>query len=106
MTLGHRFLPVLTKASAALLIAFVAAAGLAQSTANASKKDAKPAADAGAMPFNPLYMDHSVKPRVVVTTDGEIDDRCSMIRFLLYSNEFDVEAIIYNSSMFHWLGQT
>src|SRR5262245_51504560 len=44
------------------------------------------------------------RPRVVVTTDGEIDDRDSMIRFLLYANEFDVEALIYNSSRFHWLG--
>jgi hypothetical protein len=45
-----------------------------------------------------------VRPRVIVTTDGEIDDRDSMIRFLLYANEFDVEALIYNSSRFHWLG--
>ena len=44
------------------------------------------------------------RPRVVVTTDGEIDDRDSMIRFLLYANEFDIEALIYNSSRFHWLG--
>ena len=29
-----------------------------------------------------------------------------MIRFLMYSNEFDVEALIYNSSRFHWLGYT
>jgi hypothetical protein len=41
-----------------------------------------------------------------VTTDGEIDDRCSVIRFLLYSNEFDIQGLIYNSSRFHWLGQT
>jgi hypothetical protein len=46
------------------------------------------------------------KPRVIVTTDGEIDDRCSMIRFLMYSNEFNVEGLIYSSSRFHWLGQT
>ncbi len=47
-----------------------------------------------------------VRPRVVVTTDGEIDDRCSMIRFLMYANEWDVEALIHSSSRFHWLGQT
>lgn len=46
------------------------------------------------------------KPRVIVTTDGEIDDRCSMIRFLLYANEFNVEGLIHSSSRFHWLGQT
>ena len=30
----------------------------------------------------------AARPRVIVTTDGEIDDRDSMIRFLLYANEF------------------
>jgi len=53
-----------------------------------------------APPFGPP----AARPRVVVTTDGEIDDRDSMIRFLLYANEFEIEALIYNSSRFHWLG--
>ena len=44
------------------------------------------------------------KPRVLVTSDGEIDDECSMIRFLLYSNEFDVEGIVKTSSQYHWQG--
>ncbi|MCA9260604.1 MAG: DUF1593 domain-containing protein [Planctomycetales bacterium] len=44
------------------------------------------------------------RPRVIVTTDGEADDRCSMVRFLLSSNEFDVEAIVNSSSQFHWEG--
>jgi hypothetical protein len=47
-----------------------------------------------------------VKPRVIATTDGEIDDRCSMVRFLLYANEWDVEGLIHSSSRFHWLGHT
>lgn len=46
------------------------------------------------------------KPRVIVTTDGEADDRASMVRFLLSSNEFDVEGIINSSSQFHWVGGT
>ena len=29
-----------------------------------------------------------------------------MIRFLMYANEWDIEAIIYSSSRFHWLGNT
>ncbi len=37
------------------------------------------------------------KPRVIVTSDGEIDDECSMVRFLLYANEFDIEGIIAGS---------
>lgn len=44
------------------------------------------------------------KPRVIITTDGEADDRASMVRFLLTSNEFDVEAIVNSSSQFHWIG--
>lgn len=44
------------------------------------------------------------RPRVIVTTDGEEDDRCSMIRFLLTSNEFEVEGIVNSSSQFHWVG--
>mgnify|MGYP003633623121 FL=1 len=40
----------------------------------------------------------SEKPRVIVTSDGEIDDECSMVRFLLYANEFDIEGIITSSS--------
>lgn len=44
------------------------------------------------------------KPRIIVTTDGEADDRASFVRFLLTSNEFDVEAIVNSSSEFHWVG--
>jgi hypothetical protein len=46
----------------------------------------------------------NARPRVIATTDGEIDDRCSMVRFLLYANEWDIEGIIYSSSKFHWVG--
>lgn len=44
------------------------------------------------------------KSRVIVTSDGEIDDECSMIRFLLYANEWDIEGIITSSSQYHWHG--
>src|SRR6476646_4760915 len=57
-------------------------------------------------PPAPSFPAPKPRPRVIATTDGEIDDRDSMIRFLMYSNEWDVEAIIYNSSRFHWLGNT
>lgn len=43
-------------------------------------------------------------PRVVVTTDGEMDDQASMHRLLLYSNELDIEAIVSSSSRWHWAG--
>lgn len=44
------------------------------------------------------------KPRVIVMTDGEVDDRCSMVRFLLYTNNVDVAAIIETSSCFQRQG--
>lgn len=44
------------------------------------------------------------RARVLVTTDGEIDDECSMVRFLLCANEFDVEGIVLTSSQYHWRG--
>ena len=44
------------------------------------------------------------RPRVIVTSDGEIDDECSLVRFLLYANEWDIEGIITSSSQYHWRG--
>jgi hypothetical protein len=45
-----------------------------------------------------------VKPRIIITADPELDDNNSMIRFLLYSSDVQVEGLIYASSMFHWKG--
>ncbi len=45
-----------------------------------------------------------VKPRVIVLTDGEVDDRSSMIRFLLYTNDIDLEAIIQTNSVYQKIG--
>ena len=44
------------------------------------------------------------RPRVVVTTDPELDDSNSLLRYLLYSTDFRTEGIIYASSQFHWKG--
>jgi hypothetical protein len=46
----------------------------------------------------------NIRPRVIATSDGEIDDECSMVRFLLYANEWDVEGIVTSSSQYHWQG--
>ncbi len=53
---------------------------------------------------NVLAQNEEIKPRIIVTSDGEIDDECSMVRFLLYANEFDIEGIITSSSQYHWHG--
>ena len=44
------------------------------------------------------------RPRTIITADPELDDLNSMIRLLLYSNEIDIEGLIYASSRFHWRG--
>src|SRR5215475_12201190 len=44
------------------------------------------------------------RPRVVVTADPELDDSNSLVRYLLYSADFQTEGIIYASSGFHWKG--
>lgn len=46
--------------------------------------------------------DHGV--RTIVTTDPELDDNNSLIRFLLYSNEIKVEGLVTASSGPHWKG--
>lgn len=43
-------------------------------------------------------------PRTIVTTDGEIDDVDTFIRMLLYSNEYQLEGLVYSSSMWHYKG--
>lgn len=44
------------------------------------------------------------KPRVIVMTDGEVDDRCSMIRFLLHTNDVQVLGIIQTNSVYQRKG--
>jgi len=48
--------------------------------------------------------DKKERPRIIITADPELDDNNSLIRFLLYSNEFDVAGLVYASSQFHWKG--
>lgn len=44
------------------------------------------------------------KPRIIITTDGEVDDMNGFIRFLHYANEFEIEGLVYSSSMWHYAG--
>lgn len=48
-----------------------------------------------------MHLSGAARPRVIATTDGEIDDECSLVRFLLYANEWDVEGIVTSSSQYH-----
>lgn len=44
------------------------------------------------------------KPRTVLLLDPELDDQNSLVRYLLYSNNFDTKGIVYQSSSVHWKG--
>jgi hypothetical protein len=55
-----------------------------------------------AMPMLPPGM----RPRVIATTDGEVDDRSSMIRFLLYTCDFDVAGIVQVNSRYQKSGHS
>ena len=48
----------------------------------------------------PASIPHVEKPRVVVMTDiaNEPDDQMSMVRFLVYANQFDVEGLVATTS--------
>ncbi len=48
----------------------------------------------------------STRPRVIATTDGEVDDRSSMIRFLLYTCDFDVAGIVEVNSKYQKRGHS
>jgi hypothetical protein len=52
----------------------------------------------------PITEKPPAKPRVVVTADPELDDSNSLVRYLLYSTDFQTDGIIYASSGFHWKG--
>lgn len=58
-----------------------------------------------------LAAEDTTRPRVIATTDGEVDDRSSMIRFLLYASDFDIAGIVQVNSKYqkhghsdkHWI---
>jgi len=82
--------PTIIKISLHCVLA-IGSVALAIQTASAA-----PAAKAGTPP----------KPRVIVTTDGEIDDHSSMIRFLLYASDYDVAGIVEVNSKFQKNGHS
>ena len=53
---------------------------------------------------NELMAQQNAKPRIIITADPELDDNNSLIRFLLYSSDVNIEGLIYASSQFHWKG--
>lgn len=54
--------------------------------------------------LNAQHRDRQTKPRIIITADPELDDNNSMIRFLMYASDVNIEGLIYTSSGFHWKG--
>jgi len=75
--------------------------GMAGALAATAQAQSAPAAASA-----PIYNETppGAKPRVVVTTDPELDDSNSLLRYLLYTPDFRTEGLIYASSQFHWKG--
>ena len=44
------------------------------------------------------------RPRVIVTTDMEVDDMNSVVHLALHLNELDVAAFVYTASQYHFQG--
>ena len=44
------------------------------------------------------------RPRVIVTTDLEVDDMNSLVHLALHLNELDVAAFVYTASQYHFQG--
>ena len=52
----------------------------------------------------PAFAQSPAKPRVVITQDPELDDVNTVIRAVLYNNDFKLEGLIYASATMHWKG--
>jgi len=85
----------------ALSAAALVAAGIAVTT---PAQAAAPAAPALLAAGDQSADDGDPRPRTVITQDGEIDDMDSLVRFLYYANEVDLEGIVYSSSTYHYRG--
>jgi hypothetical protein len=46
----------------------------------------------------------NTRPRVVLMDDPELDDQNTVVRYLLYTDQFTTEGLVYSSSGVHWAG--
>jgi hypothetical protein len=84
-------------AAGALCLVSPLAVGTAASAApvSAAQPDSPGQSDKG------VARDH---PRTIITTDPELDDLNSMLRMLLYSNEINIQGLVYSASQHHYEG--
>ena len=90
------------------LSALAACSGSNDSTATDASASSDESANASADTSSPASEVTTTtaqeKARTVITTDGEVDDRDSVIRALLYANDMDIAGIVLTSSMYHYAG--
>src|SRR5664279_1008214 len=58
------------------------------------------------LPFCGMANKLEKKARVIIMTDGEVDDRSSMIRFLLHTCDVNLLAIIQTNSVYQKSGHS
>ena len=46
----------------------------------------------------------TIRPRCILTNDGECDDMNTYLHLLLYANDIDIEGLVYSSSVHHYAG--
>src|SRR3954469_19964493 len=75
--------------------------GLAAAVALSTARGEAGSQNAVSAPYLAARVDpYAAKPRVLVMTDiaNEPDDQMSMVRFLVYANQFDVEGLVATTS--------
>lgn len=101
-------LPTLEYTSSDHYAATVSSDGTIKALAQGSTVITVKSADGALSAEVPVNVDYDRKkvdkPRVIITNDGEIDDKNSYVHLLYYANEIDLVGLIQTSSFAHWAG--
>ncbi|QLQ36735.1 nucleoside hydrolase-like domain-containing protein [Micromonospora robiginosa] len=62
--------------------------------------------DPASLTVNDAPPPSTTRPRMIAMTDGEVDDRSSMVRFLTYASDYDVAGIIQTNSRYQKSGHS
>jgi hypothetical protein len=74
-------------------------AGSASTPASASVSDAPKTID-----LSSLKVDKKTQPRVLITTDLEVDDMNGILLTLMYANDYDLAGLVWTAGAFHFSG--
>ncbi|WP_128103061.1 DUF1593 domain-containing protein [Paenibacillus sp. DCT19] len=89
---------------AALLACMLIMSGCTSTTPQASDNQGSQATEQEDTQPEQTADNEKQKARTVITTDGEVDDMNSVIRYLYYANEMDLAGIVLTSSVYHYAG--